>query len=102
MAVLGRGTQIHTLSLLYYLHPNGDLLFMLGSTTLGLTLEGQSPGSGGVPTPAPKKGTWSSLVYGARLENEYFKKVVSSNLTVPGLTKKKIFIPIACFSLFDY
>ena len=29
------------------------------------------------------KGTWSSLVYGARLENEYFKKVVSSNLTVP-------------------
>ena len=29
------------------------------------------------------KGTWSSLVYGTRLENENFKKVVSSNLTVP-------------------
>ena len=29
------------------------------------------------------KGIWSSLVYGARLENEYFTKVVSSNLTVP-------------------
>lgn len=29
------------------------------------------------------KGTWSSLVYGVRLENEYFNKVVSSNLTVP-------------------
>ena len=32
---------------------------------------------------AQGKGTWSSLVYGARLENEYFNKVVSSNLTVP-------------------
>ena len=29
------------------------------------------------------KGIWSSLVYVARFENEYFKKVVSSNLTVP-------------------
>ena len=29
------------------------------------------------------KGTWSSLVYGARLENEYFTKVVGSNPTVP-------------------
>ena len=28
------------------------------------------------------KGTWSSLVYGARFENEYLNKVVSSNLTV--------------------
>ena len=28
------------------------------------------------------KGTWSSLVYGARFENEYLIKVVSSNLTV--------------------
>ena len=31
------------------------------------------------------KGIWSSLVYGVRLENEYFYKVVSSNLTVPVL-----------------
>ena len=30
-----------------------------------------------------KKGTWSSLVYGTRLENENLIKVVSSNLTVP-------------------
>ena len=29
-----------------------------------------------------KKGTWSSLVYGTRLENENLLKVVSSNLTV--------------------
>ena len=29
------------------------------------------------------KGTWSSLVYGARLENEYFTKVVGSNPAVP-------------------
>lgn len=29
------------------------------------------------------KGIWSSLVYGVRLENEYSKRVVSSNLTVP-------------------
>ena len=29
------------------------------------------------------KGIWSSLVYGARLENEYFKKVVGSNPAVP-------------------
>ena len=28
------------------------------------------------------EGTWSSLVYGARFENEYLNKVVSSNLTV--------------------
>ena len=35
------------------------------------------------------KGTWSSLVYGARLENEYFKKVVSSNLTVPEFGAKR-------------
>lgn len=28
------------------------------------------------------QGTWSSLVYGARFENEYLNKVVSSNLTV--------------------
>ena len=31
------------------------------------------------------KGIWSSLVYGTRLENENFKKVVSSNLTVPDI-----------------
>lgn len=31
------------------------------------------------------KGIWSSLVYVARFENEYFKKVVSSNLTMPYL-----------------
>lgn len=32
-----------------------------------------------------RKGTWSSLVYGARLENEYSKRVVGSNPTVPVL-----------------
>ena len=36
------------------------------------------------------KGTWSSLVYGTRLENENFKKVVSSNLTVPVKNIKNI------------
>ena len=35
-----------------------------------------------------KKGTWSSLVYGARLENEYSKRVVGSNPTVPVLLNK--------------
>lgn len=36
-----------------------------------------------------QEGIWSSLVYGARLENEYFKKVVSSNLTVPEVASTK-------------
>ena len=36
------------------------------------------------------KGTWSSLVYGARFENEYLNKVVSSNLTVSDDSLKKI------------
>lgn len=35
------------------------------------------------------KGIWSSLVYGARFENEYFKKVVSSNLTMPYLNSQR-------------
>ena len=35
------------------------------------------------------KGIWSSLVYVARFENEYFKKVVSSNLTMPYLNYKR-------------
>ena len=36
------------------------------------------------------KGTWSSLVYGARFENEYLNKVVSSNLTVSDDSLKRI------------
>ena len=44
-----------------------------------------------------QKGIWSSLVYGARLENEYFTKVVSSNLTVP------VYITINTYNLiFQY
>ena len=45
-----------------------------GSTPFGLRI-----------IPLIKKGTWSSLVYGARLENEYSKRVVGSNPTVPVL-----------------
>jgi hypothetical protein len=42
----------------------------------------------GLKTSKYKKGTWSSLVYGARLENEYSKRVVGSNPTVPVLLNK--------------
>ena len=51
-----------------------------GSTPLGLK---NKLGEGKIINVLLFKGIWSSLVYGARFENEYFKKVVSSNLTMP-------------------
>ena len=43
------------------------------------------------------KGTWSSLVYGTRLENEHSKRVVGSNPTVPVLKYNNLLIILQCF-----